>query len=151
VESFTVVAAWRDQNPDGTAEQLVAALGSQFHRDYGPVLSAVLFATDRHRAREVTRHPHHQPRTPAVMKGSHSGPVLGLMPDEPDQVLRLREFRAAYPGVIIGTGEFGTWQARIPEDNGETVTTRYTLKALLDRLDFLLDAVGRGEPPGQAG
>ncbi len=48
------VAAWRDQNPAGTAEQLVVALGGQFHRDYGPVLRAVLFAVDRHLAREVT-------------------------------------------------------------------------------------------------
>jgi len=48
------VAAWRGQNPAGTAEQLVAALGGQFHRDYGPVLRAVLFAADRHRARAVT-------------------------------------------------------------------------------------------------
>ena len=48
------VAAWRDQNPAGTAGQLVAALGGQFHRDYGPVLRAVLFATDRHRARGIT-------------------------------------------------------------------------------------------------
>lgn len=48
------VAAWRDQNPEGTAEQLVAALGDEFHRDYGPVLRAVLFAVDRHRARQVT-------------------------------------------------------------------------------------------------
>jgi hypothetical protein len=49
------VAAWRDQNPEGTAEQLVAALGDEFHRDYGPVLRAVLFAVDRHRTRQVTR------------------------------------------------------------------------------------------------
>jgi hypothetical protein len=48
------VAAWREQNPAGTAEQLVAALGGQFHRDYGPVLRAVLFAADRHQARTVT-------------------------------------------------------------------------------------------------
>jgi len=48
------VAAWRDQNPAGTAGQLVAALGGQFHRDYGPVLRAVLFAADRHRARSIT-------------------------------------------------------------------------------------------------
>jgi hypothetical protein len=40
--------------PEGTAEQLVAALGDEFHRDYGPVLRAVLFAVDRHRARQVT-------------------------------------------------------------------------------------------------
>ena len=63
--------------------------------------------------------------------------VLGLVPDEPDQVLRLREFRVAHPGVIIGDGGFGTWQARIPEESGETVTTRYTLRELLDRLDEL--------------
>jgi len=59
------------------------------------------------------------------------------VPDEPDQVLRLRDFRAARPDVIIGPGGFGTWQARIPEPDGETVTTRYTLRELLDRLDEL--------------
>jgi len=48
------VAAWRDQNPAGTSNELVAAIGGQFHRDYGVVLRAVLFALDRRRAREVT-------------------------------------------------------------------------------------------------
>jgi len=48
------VAAWRDQNPAGTAGQLTAALGGQFHPDYGPVLRAVLFAADRHAARTLT-------------------------------------------------------------------------------------------------
>jgi hypothetical protein len=48
------VAAWRDQNPAGTSEELVAAVGLQFHRDYAVVLRAVLFAIDRHRARQVT-------------------------------------------------------------------------------------------------
>lgn len=48
------VAAWRDQNPAGTAEELVAAVGRQFHRDYAVVLRAVLFAVDRHRAHQVT-------------------------------------------------------------------------------------------------
>ena len=47
------VAAWRDRNPGGTAEDLIAAIGHQFHRDYGAVLRAVLFAVDRHRARQV--------------------------------------------------------------------------------------------------
>ena len=50
----TAVTAWRDQNPAGTSDELVAAVGRQFHRDYGVVLRAVLFALDRHRAREVT-------------------------------------------------------------------------------------------------
>jgi hypothetical protein len=48
------VANWRDQNPAGTAEELIAATGHRFHRDYGVVLRAVLFAVDRHRARQVT-------------------------------------------------------------------------------------------------
>ena len=33
---------------------MIAALGSQFHPEYGPVLRAALFALDRHRARIVT-------------------------------------------------------------------------------------------------
>jgi hypothetical protein len=64
-------------------------------------------------------------------------PALRLVPDEPDQVLRLAAFRAAHPDVIIGDGGFGTWQARIPRPDGETVTTRYTLRELLDSLNYL--------------
>jgi len=41
------VAQWREQNPAGTEGQLLAALGPQFHRDYVPVLRAVLFTRDR--------------------------------------------------------------------------------------------------------
>jgi hypothetical protein len=47
------VAAWREQNPTGTREELVAAVGHQFHPDYGVVLRAVLFAVDRHQARQI--------------------------------------------------------------------------------------------------
>jgi hypothetical protein len=50
----TAVTARRDQNPAGTGDELVSAVGCQFHPDYGVVLQAVLFAVDRHRAREVT-------------------------------------------------------------------------------------------------
>ena len=50
---------------------------------------------------------------------------------------RLLAFRAAHPGVIIGAGGFGTWQALIPAENGETVAVRYRLCELLDRLDEL--------------
>jgi hypothetical protein len=31
-----------------------AALGPEFHPDYGPVLRAVLFIHDRHQARQIT-------------------------------------------------------------------------------------------------
>jgi hypothetical protein len=48
------VAAWRRQNPGGTSEDLVAAIGHQFHPDYGVVLRALLFAADRHQARVIT-------------------------------------------------------------------------------------------------
>jgi hypothetical protein len=48
------VAAWREQNPGGTTEDLVAAIGHQFHPDYGVVLRALLFAADRHQARVIT-------------------------------------------------------------------------------------------------
>jgi hypothetical protein len=63
--------------------------------------------------------------------------ALGIAADEPDQVLRLGRFREEHPDVIIGDGGFGTWQARIPEPEGETVITRYTLRELLDKLDEL--------------
>ena len=45
------VAAWRRQHPQGTAEQLVDEVGVGFHKDYGPVLRAVLFALDSHQAK----------------------------------------------------------------------------------------------------
>jgi hypothetical protein len=60
---------------------------------------------------------------------------LDLHPAEIAQVIRLARFRQAHPDVIVGDGGFGTFQARIPQPNGETVITRYTLKELLDELD----------------
>jgi hypothetical protein len=73
------------------------------------------------------------------MSGTHAGghPALRLAQSEPDQVPRLLAFRAAHPDVIVGAGGFGTWQARLPEPDGETVTVRYTLGELLNRLDEL--------------
>ena len=41
------VAQWREQNPAGTADELIAALGSQFHSEYGPVLRGTLFRYDQ--------------------------------------------------------------------------------------------------------
>jgi hypothetical protein len=48
------VAAWRAEHPTGTGEDLMAAIGRRFRRDYSPVLRAVLFAVDRHRSHRVT-------------------------------------------------------------------------------------------------
>ncbi len=73
------------------------------------------------------------------MSGARAdGRQLRLAPDEPDQVLRLHHFRQAHPEVIVGDGGFRTFQARIPEENGETVITRYSLRELLDKLGELL-------------
>ena len=74
--------------------------------------------------------------------------ALWMVPDELDQVLRLSRFRQEHPGVAIGAGD-GWWQARIPEPNGEIVTTRYTLRALLDKLDKLLNE-NPDDNPGHA-
>ena len=51
--------------------------------------------------------------------------------------MRLCRFRRDHPSVTIGAGD-GWWQARVPEPDGERVTTRYTLRALLDKLDEML-------------
>ncbi len=61
---------------------------------------------------------------------------------EPGQWERMVAFRAAHPGVLVGGGDFGTWQALIPEANGETILVRYSLRELLDKLDEVL-----GEAP----
>lgn len=66
------VTTWRDQNQEGTAEQLLTALGAGFHRDYSPVLRALLFAVDRHRARAITGIT--GPREPASERLHRSGP-----------------------------------------------------------------------------
>lgn len=54
VRARAAVTEWRTANPEGTAEQLVADLGAEFHPDWAPVLRAMLFMVDRHAARVVT-------------------------------------------------------------------------------------------------
>ena len=61
-QTRATVAAWRDRNPAGTGEELLAAIGHQFHQDYAVVLRAVLFAVDRHRARQITSIPAEEQR-----------------------------------------------------------------------------------------
>jgi hypothetical protein len=61
---------------------------------------------------------------------------LRLVPDEYDQVIRLDRFRQDHPAIVVGAGN-GWWQAVIPAPDGEIVTTRYTLRAVLDQLDEL--------------
>lgn len=65
-------------------------------------------------------------------------PVLHLVHGEPDQLKRLAAFRDRHPGVSVKPGEFGTWEARIPEPDGERFVCRHLLGQLLDKLDTLL-------------
>ena len=45
------VTGWREEHPEGTAEELLDALRGQFHNDWAPVLRAVLYVVDKHAAR----------------------------------------------------------------------------------------------------
>ena len=75
-----------------------------------------------------------------------TGPARRLAPYDGDQVVRLSRFRAAHPDADVAAGKFGTWQARIPEENGETIITRHRLGELLDRLGEVT-----GQRDGQPG
>jgi hypothetical protein len=68
---------------------------------------------------------------------------IRLHPAELAEAIRLYRFRQHHPEVIVGDGGFGTFQARIPEENGENVITRHTLRELLDKLD---EVTGPGTP-----
>lgn len=48
------IAAWRAQNPVGTVEEMLAALGPRFHKDCAPVLRSALFRVDDQRGHDVT-------------------------------------------------------------------------------------------------
>ena len=50
----TAVREWREQYPEGTAEQLVSDLAGEFNQDYAVVLRGVLFAVDSHGAKIIT-------------------------------------------------------------------------------------------------
>jgi hypothetical protein len=54
-EGRAAVAEWREQNPEGTADQLVQAIGSQFPGDFGPVLRGMLFRYDEDRPGSTTQ------------------------------------------------------------------------------------------------
>jgi hypothetical protein len=49
-----LVAKWRDENPQGSAEEMLRTLGGQFREGYEPVLRGVLAAIELHGAKIVT-------------------------------------------------------------------------------------------------
>jgi|HubBroStandDraft_2_1064218.scaffolds.fasta_scaffold1818535_1 hypothetical protein len=70
--------------------------------------------------------------------------MLRPVPDSYDQVARRLAFEQAHPDVRI-TFLGPAWQAVIPRPDGEDVTTRYELCALLDALEAKLPEA-TGEP-----
>ena len=57
-------------------------------------------------------------------------------PEYVDQVPRRAAYEATHPEVeIIYLGQY--WQAISREESGQTIITRYTLKALLDKLESM--------------
>jgi hypothetical protein len=55
----------------------------------------------------------------------------------PDELAALAAFKAAHPTARIGRGEFSTWEAVIPEPDGERYAARASLGELLGRLGEL--------------
>jgi len=59
------------------------------------------------------------------------------------QLLRLDRFRHRHPHILIAEADFGAWEARIPQRNGEHVKVSPReeggLRGLLDDLEDLLD------------
>ena len=85
------VAEWREQHPAAAEEQLIAALGSGFHPDYGPVLRAMLFRSTR--------------TTPAAPHGTgderHVGRVHRSATVPPGALTELTALQAALPGYEV--------------------------------------------------
>lgn len=55
VRAREAVAAWRAGHPQGTADEMVGAVGATFSDEGWPVvLRGILFAVDRHNARDLT-------------------------------------------------------------------------------------------------
>jgi hypothetical protein len=64
---------------------------------------------------------------PAMVRGE---------PEYADQVPRREAYEAAHPDTVI-TYHGKYWKAVIPEADGSTEINRYTLEALLDKLESL--------------
>ncbi len=119
------VAEWRETHPDGTADQLVADIGAQFHRNYGVVLRGVFFAAQDRASR--TR----------------------LADAIEDCVERRQRFEAEHPDVTITTPPTlrDLWRAVVPagqaagRDLGIQVTA-WSLCDLMDKLDGIYPPEG---------
>lgn len=70
-------------------------------------------------------------------------PAIRLTHEDHATLTRLERFQREHPGIEIHPG-LGFWQAIIPEDTGSTIITRYTLTALLDRLDVIVNGESDG-------
>jgi hypothetical protein len=104
------VAAWRSQNPGGTCEELIAAIGHRFHPDYGIVLRSLLFAADRHGARSVTG----VIPAPQARAGEHERATAGR------SCLAINENAVFRSSVLLEQdGRGGSGQVSVPPRSGQ--------------------------------
>jgi len=120
------VAQWREQNPAGTEDQMIAALGSQFHPEYGPVLRAVLVTFDRHRARTLTGAgpaPGHPPPPPPPPPSELS--LMSPPGQPPAEVITLEDLRRQFGDRWEITRITAGYRAAIRDTGGHTPVPRY--------------------------
>jgi hypothetical protein len=109
----TAVAQWRQQNPAGTENQLLAALSPQFHPDYAPVLRAVLFTHDR----QITAIP---ASTPADHK-----PAPNRQTDVRTVTVSAKDQHLLYPIPQMTTSELTKLRRALEETLAMEVLPRY--------------------------
>jgi hypothetical protein len=109
----TAVAQWREQNPAGTEDQLLAALGPQFHPDYAPVLRAVLFTHDR----QITAIP---ASTPAARK-----PARNRQTDVRTVTVSAKDQQLLFPIPQMTTSELTKLRRALEETLAMEVLPRY--------------------------
>lgn len=123
------VAEWREAHPGGTADQLVADVGPQFHRHYAVVLRGVLFSVDR-------------------------GRDLRPAGDTDDCVERRARFEAEHPEAKIVTPPTlrDLWRATVPAGQiaGSAISATVTAWSLCDLMDKLEDIYPPGVTPGES-
>jgi hypothetical protein len=113
------VAEWREVNPSGTIDQLLADVGPQFRPDYAVVLRGVLGAVDRHLARQTTagRLPGIPNEEAPVMAQARPGVFDDVDDDSALAGLEEKWTPAGYHGFGV---DHGTWS--VMTSNGTAMT-----------------------------
>ena len=110
----TAVAQWREQNPAGTQDQLLAALSPQFHPDYAPVLRAVLFTHDRQ-----------IPQSPQAREEHPGSPQAHPEPADSVRTVTVTDQHLLYPIPQMTTSELAKLRRALEETLAMETLPRY--------------------------